>query len=434
MVIKNPLSQLFSGTAGLPLGWRPSPGPGLGFGAAPTHAPAELLSYPGDAHLMTIAPTGAGKGVSVVVPTLLTYPGPMVVFDTKGELYHVTQRRRRELGQEVYKIDPFGVIDNNSDSLNPLDLFTLKGADLDSDAQSLAHLLSTGNRGVKDPFWDLNGSGLHSGIIGHLASLHPNNPQGFVRVCELLMSDDVVYNLAVLLDTCGKQMPKMAYREISAFLQLSERDTRPGVLATAQSYIKPINGERVAKTLEKSTVPLDGIVRGDPMTVYVIIPPDRLDSHKGLLKLWVGTMLKAVTSRRVMPRNRTLFMLDEAAQLGNFAQLETVITLCRGYGVQCWTIWQDIAQLQGLYPTSWKTMLNNCGVVQVFGVNNLKMASDWTEYLPLSASRLTGLRRDEQAVLLQSDGAAVSRRLNYLLDPQFAGLADENPFHAARGR
>jgi type IV secretion system protein VirD4 len=428
------ISNSLQSTSGLPLGWRPSAGPGLGFGAAPVKAPAEMLAYAGDAHLMTVAPTGAGKGVGVVVPTALTYSGPMAIFDTKGEIYHITHRRRRELGQAVYKIDPFGVIEEATDSLNPLDLFTLAGADIDSDSQALAHLLSVGNRGVKDPFWDLNGCGLHSGVIGHLAFLHRTNPQGFVKLCELLMSDDVVYNLAVLLDTCGKTMPRMAYREIAAFLQMSERDTRPGVLATAQSYIKPINGERVARTLEKSTVPLDGIVRGDPMTVYIIIPPDRLDSHKGLLKLWVGTLLKAVTSRRVLPPNRTLFMLDEAAQLGNFAQLETVITLCRGYGVQCWTIWQDLAQLQGLYPTSWRTMLNNCGVVQVFGLNNLKMASDWTEYLPLSASRLVSLKRDEQAVLVQNEGVVVSRRLNYLTDAAFAGLADPNPFHASRTR
>jgi len=383
---------------------------------------------------MTVAPTGAGKGVSVVVPTLLTYPGPMVVFDTKGELYNITARRRRELGQTVYKLDPFGVIEDSSDSLNPLDLFTLPGADMDSDAQSLAHMMSVGNRGVKDPFWDLNACGLHSGIIGHLASLHKTEPQGFIRVCELLMADDVVYGLAVLLDTMGKKMPKMAYREIAAFLQMSERDTRPGVLATAQSYIKAMNGERVGRTVENSTVPLGAFARGEPMTIYVVIPPDRLESHKGLLKLWVGTLLKAVTSRRVLPAARTLFMLDEAAQLGNFPQLETVITLCRGYGVQCWTFWQDLAQLQGLYPTGWKTMLNNCGVVQVFGVNNVKMGSDWAEYLPVSTGRLVGMKRDEQVVQVAGEGAVVSRRLNYLTDPAFEGLADANPFHSGRGR
>ncbi len=434
MVAEATFPHVFAHSDGLPLGWRPSAGPGLGFGAVPARASADLLSYDGDAHLMTVAPTGAGKGVSVVVPTLLTYPGPLFVFDTKGELYHITQRRRRELGQAVYKLDPFGVIEDTSDSLNPLDLFKLARADIDSDSQALAHLLSTGNRGVKDPFWDLNGCGLHSGVLGHLAALHSTQPQGFIRLCELLMSDDVVYNLAVLLDTMGKKMPKMAYREIAAFLQMSDRDTRPGVLATAQSYIKPLNGERVARTMETSTVPLDGIVRGDPMTVYLILPPDRLESHKGLLKLWVGTLLKAVTSRRVLPQNRTLFLLDEAAQLGNFTQLETVITLCRGYGVQCWTFWQDLAQLQGSYPTSWRTMLNNCGVVQVFGVNNLKMATDWAEYLPLSAGRLVGLKRDEQAVQVHGEGVVISKRLNYLTDPVFDGLADPNPFHAGRAR
>ena len=418
----------------LPLGWRRSRPSGLGFNRVPATTTTDRIDYTGDAHLLTVAPTGAGKGRGVAIPTLLTYPGPVIAFDPKGELYPITARRRRELGQKVYCLDPFGLVTDSTDVLNPLDLFSLAGADIDSDAQMLANLLSVGNRGVKDPFWDLNGCGLHSGVIGHLAKLHSTDPQGFARVCQILMSEDVVYNLAVLLDTVGKQMPPMAYREIASFLQLSERDTRPGVLATAQSYIKPLHGERVTRALDKSTVPLDAIVRGDPLTLYVVIPPDKLDSHKGLLKLWVGTLLKAVMTRRQIPHLRTLFLLDEIAQIGHFPLLETVITLCRGYGVQCWTFWQDLAQLQGHYPTAWRTILNNSGVVQVFGMNNLKMASDWAEYLPYPDEHLLSLGRNEQVLLMQGEEALTAGQLDYLRDLAFTGLADPNPFFAGCGR
>ena len=82
---------------------------------------SDALLYEGDSHLMTIAPTGAGKGRSVIIPNLLNYAGPVIVVDPKGENYHVTARYRREvLGHRIVKLDPFGQTkDGPSDSFNP---------------------------------------------------------------------------------------------------------------------------------------------------------------------------------------------------------------------------------------------------------------------------------------------------------------------------
>ena len=68
------------------------------------------------------------------------------------------------------------------------------------------------------------------------------------EVCQLLMSDDVVYNLAVVLDTVGKRLNKACYQEIASFLQMPEL-TRGGVLATADSYLRPFLSERVEAAL-----------------------------------------------------------------------------------------------------------------------------------------------------------------------------------------
>jgi type IV secretion system protein VirD4 len=71
-------------------------------------------------HAIVCARSGAGKGVSVVVPNLLTYPGSMIVFDPKGELVAITARRRRELGQQMTVIDPFNVTRESATAVNPL--------------------------------------------------------------------------------------------------------------------------------------------------------------------------------------------------------------------------------------------------------------------------------------------------------------------------
>jgi len=112
---------------------------------------------------------------------------------------------------------------------------------------------------------------------------------------------------------------------------------------------------------------------------------------RALLRLWVGTLLTAVTSRKVIPQTRTLFVLDEAAQLGSLGALKQAITLLRGYGLQVWTFWQDLSQLKTLYANDWQTMLNNSGVLQVFGLNNHLMAKEWAEVMGVDAGELIGL-------------------------------------------
>ena len=86
----------------------------------------------GGPHLLTCAPTGSGKGRCCAVPALLEYPGQVVTIDIKGELYGCTHRRRREMGQQVIKLDPFRVVDSTTDGFNPLEMFQLPTTDFDT--------------------------------------------------------------------------------------------------------------------------------------------------------------------------------------------------------------------------------------------------------------------------------------------------------------
>ncbi|MDX1969436.1 MAG: type IV secretory system conjugative DNA transfer family protein, partial [Planctomycetaceae bacterium] len=350
------------------------------------------IVYPGDQHLACISPTGGGKNRGLVIPLLLTYPGPVVVFDAKcGENYAVTGRRRRDLGQTVINLDPFRVRGPRSDSLNPLDLFGLPGIDLETECQWLAHLLSLGNRFSKDPFWDLNGCGLLSGLLTHIASAPTIEERHFRAFLQILMGDDLAYALATLLDSSGKSLNQLARWELAAFLQLSERETRPGVMATATSYVKPFLSETVLSTLTKSTFSLQKFADGDPFSIYLTMPPYRLDSHRGLVKLWVGVLLRALLSRQRLPQRNTLVILDECGQIKDFPFLETMLTLCRGFGVTVLTIWQDLDQLRSAIPSGYQTVLNNIGVLQVFSPTNYQAAEEWAAMLGVSPRDLMNL-------------------------------------------
>src|SRR5205814_4611648 len=140
-----PRGKLPDDGSALFLGWDGTDhAPTLGFRPSARKPSQTALTYAGDGHLMTVAPTGAGKGVGLIIPALLTYPGSVIVTDIKGENYQVTARYRRALGQQVVVLDPFGLVAarDKADRLNPFDLFKLPGSDVESDAEMIAAQLA----------------------------------------------------------------------------------------------------------------------------------------------------------------------------------------------------------------------------------------------------------------------------------------------------
>ncbi len=393
--------------------------------AAPVAAEEPIL-YGEDRHLLTIAPTGAGKGRGVIIPNLLRFEGSVIVIDPKGETWHVTARRRREMGQQVLLLDPFQAVGKRTDSLNPFDLFDRPGALLDADAEMLASLLA-GDAGFhKEPFWDNWGRSLMSGVIAAVAETAPPNERHFGRVRELLMSDDAVFNLHTLLEN-HEDLNRLSKQNISSFLPITEQ-TRSGILSTAQSYLKVVNSDSALRSLTRSTIDLDAVREGAPMTIYIIIPPDKLESHGALLRLWVGALMLTVMGRKRRPKRSTLFLLDECAQLGEFGPLRQSMTLLRGYGLQVWPFFQDLSQLQRLYPKDWRTIFNNAGVFQLFGVANHLMAKESSDLIgDIDADTLRNMAPDRQIIARSGVKAVACRLPDYIEDSPFKGMFDQNP-------
>lgn len=407
----------------------------VGFVDAPEAAAnaGEPIWLDGEGHLITIAPTGAGKGRGGLIPNLLTYEGPAIVIDPKGEACRVTARRRREMGQKVHIIDPFGLVTDKSDSLNPMDAFDIPGVDPSALAMDVAKQLSGGGFSLKDPFWDIRGHDLAAGVISAVASTAEPADRSLKKVRGHLKSDDTVYNLAVLLDTQGKKLHRFAYEEISSFLQTEDR-CRSGIHATACSYFSVIGSDAAQKTVISSSIDLQAVARGDPMTIYLVVPPSKLASHAALFRLWTSALMSAVLSRESdLPKYRTLFAIDECAQLGDFSMLAMVYTLARSYGVRVWAFFQDLAQIKRMLPHEWQTVLTNAAGIQVFGVPNHLMASDLAHVLgDFSEDELRKMDRGNLALQLAGARGITARRPDYLLDEMFGGFADPHPMMSKR--
>jgi type IV secretion system protein VirD4 len=376
----------------------------------------DVVTLEGDSPLLTIAPAGSGTGRSCIIPNLLTYTGPVVVIDPTGEAYTVTARARKAMGHTVVRLDPFGVIDEESDALNPFDLLHgLEGEKLELACQDIADMLPL--RKCFTDVWENAAFGLVCGVIGYLAVVPEKRK--FADLITTFHADDVIYNLAVVLDTIGKRIPKMSYMEIASFLQKSDVE-RSRILTTITSQLKAMTSQSVLKTLSRSSVPIAEIVEGKPISLFVIVPPAKLPSHFSLLRLWIAMLLYCFRSRQVCPIEPTLVLLDECAQLGTFPQLEIGMTSGGTHGLRIWTFWHDLTQFRGLYPASWLTLLNNCGTVQVFGANNFAVASEVAAALGIDAADVLSLATDEQIIWRDASAQRI-RKLDFLVDPLFAG-------------
>ncbi|MFC3099826.1 type IV secretory system conjugative DNA transfer family protein [Altererythrobacter lauratis] len=386
-----------------------------------------------EGHIITIAPTGTGKGRGCIIPALLRHEGPVIVIDPKGENVAVTARRRREMGQHVVVLDPMGITGEQAGGFNPLDLIDAESAGAVDLATMFADAMIDGKADPENQYWYQRAQHLLTGIFLHLASRPGTGERSFAKARGFLADVMAEQRLEPQFRQATNDMlvsPHPEARMAASVLQSSATEGLGSILSMTQDGVDFLRGPLIEKAIETSTFDLGAVTRGDPLSIYIVLPPHMMESHGRLLRLWVMALISLITRRRGKPARSTLFILDEAAQLGTLPQLRQAVTLLRGYGLQCWSLWQDVSQLRRLYPNDWETMVNNCRVVQCFGALNLMAAGAMAQLTGFGDAQAV-LDLDDSEMLLQiaGDRAMRARKPDYLTDPPFAGLFDANPYH-----
>ena len=105
-----------------------------------------------------------------------------------------------------------------------------------------------------------------------------------------------------------------------------------------------------------------------------VIPPTKIVSHGALIRLWLSSLLGAITERTTAPQSPTIFMVDELAQLGGLRAVKEAVTLLRGYGLRCCLFLQSHAQLKSLYSVDYEAITENCGATVTFSHKSMGMS------------------------------------------------------------
>jgi len=339
----------------------------LGTTTASKDEAAQEIRYSGDSHLLTVAPTRAGKGVSAIIPNLLSYTGSVLVIDPKGENALITAQARKDMGQAVQLVDPWGIAQVDgipTARFNPLDWLVAGDVDITENAMLLADALIMPD-GTSDKFWSEEAKALLQGIILYVATDgHEDGQRHLGRVRDLLLLDGE--DLTKLF-TLMSQSPHHVVASTGARSLQKEEKLLANVIASAQVETHFLDSARIRESLSVSDFKFEDL-KTAAMSIYLVLPADRLHPFARWLRLLIQQSI-TVNARNIAdkPEKPVLFILDEMPALGKLAVIEQAYGLMAGFGMQLWSFVQDLSQLERLYGKGWQSFIANTGMINYFG-------------------------------------------------------------------
>ncbi len=338
------------------------------------------LRHDGPEHVMAFAPTRSGKGVGLVVPTLLSWTGSAVVHDIKGENWQLTAGWRSRFSHCLL----FNPTDPRSSRYNPL-LEVRKGPDEVRDVQNIADILVDPEGALeRRTHWEKTSHSLLVGAILHV--LYAEEEKTLARVSTILSDpqQSFAHTLKRMMETnhLGTAEHPQVHPVIASaareLLNKSENE-RSGVLSTAMSFLGLYRDPTVARTTSACDWRIVDLVdAGQPVTLYLVIPPSDISRTKPLVRLVLNQIGRRLTERLEgdpgkRRKHQLLMMLDEFPALGRLDFFETALAFMAGYGIRTYLIAQSLNQISKAYGEN-NAILDNCHVRIAFSSNDERTA------------------------------------------------------------
>lgn len=375
------------------------------------------LRHNGPEHVLTYAPTRSGKGVGLVVPTLLSWAQSAVITDLKGELWALTAGWRQQYANnKVLRFEPasnYGGI-----HWNPLDEIRIGTEYEVGDVQNLATLIVDPDGKGMESHWQKTAFALLVGVILHaLYKAKNEGTPATLPAVDAMLADperdtgELWMEMATYGHVDGQNHPAVG----SAARDMMDRPEEEGgsVLSTAKSYLALYRDPVVARNVSESEFKIRDLMNHDnPVSLYIVTQPNDKARLRPLVRILVNMIIRLLADEMTFEKgrpvahykHRLLAMLDEFPSLGKLEILQESLAFVAGYGIKCYLICQDLNQLKsretGYGPD--ETITSNCHVQNAYPPNRIETA----EHL----SRLSG-----QTTVVKEQITTSGRRTSALL-------------------
>jgi len=332
------------------------------------------LRHNGPEHVLCFAPTRSGKGVGLVIPSLLTWPGSAIVHDIKGENWQLSAGFRAQHGR-VLLFDPTNA---KSSAYNPL-LEVRRGEWEVRDVQNIADILVDPEGSLeKRNHWEKTSHALLVGAILHV--LYAEEDKTLAGVASFLSDPKrpIESTLSAMVRTphLGEAGVHPVVASAARELLNKSGNERSGVLSTAMSFLGLYRDPVVAEVTRRCDWRIGEIVAGDrPTTLYLVVPPSDINRTKPLIRLILNQVGRRLTEdlQAKVGRRRLLLMLDEFPALGRLDFFESALAFMAGYGIKSFLIAQSLNQIEKAYGPN-NSILDNCHVRVSFATNDERTA------------------------------------------------------------
>lgn len=334
----------------------------------------QYLRHDGAEHVLCFAPTRSGKGVGLVVPTLLTWPGSAIVHDIKGENWDLTAGFRARHGR-VLLFDP---TDPNSTAYNPL--LEVRSGDVEvRDVQNIVDILVDPEGSLeRRNHWEKTSHALLVGTILHV--LYAESDKTLSGVAAFLSDPKrpTEATLKAMMTTPhrGEAGPHPVVASAARELLNKADNERSGVLSTAMSFLGLYRDPVVAHVTRQCDWHILDLIEGDrPTSLYLVVPPSDISRTKPLIRLVLNQIGRRLTEdlQSKCARQRLLLMLDEFPALGRLDFFESALAFMAGYGMKAFLIAQSLNQIEKAYGPN-NAILDNCHVRVSFATNDERTA------------------------------------------------------------
>ncbi|GMO30228.1 MAG: conjugal transfer protein TraG [Termitinemataceae bacterium] len=428
---------------------------------------SDLLMKSGTYNILLAAPTRSGKGVSSVIPTLLSYWFSVIVLDFKGENFNLTSGYRAKFS----KILRYAPVGDCGQSFNPL-MEIRGGKDAFSDADMIADILTTPAGGntksdANSDHFRIAAKELLTAVILHVLTCPDIKDKSLPGCASFIKSvnpehgkeADPKYICKIMI--YSRHCDETIHRHIveGAANQLKRPDNEGGsVLSTANNALTIFSDDHIRDNSSKSEIHLDDFEKSDiPISLYLTIPNSDRDRIKPLIRMFIILLSRKFSSGETQATERklkvpVLFILDEFDKLGKYDELHTNMGIHNGYGIHYFLIIQSINQLNDIYgrdhsflahcntqivfapgetasakevseyigkETIWKTNTSNSGSRFSVGLDNVSLSGQEQERSLINPDEVMKLPKDQLILLNQNRPPYIGKKVVYYEDPRF---------------